>query len=171
MLRRAAPLLLLAGAVLLAAVLVWPTQHLVSRTAGGSEPVIDIWFGGRARGVSESVSANGDSSPGLVALVAAGMVLMLAAGVVWAAAVARRRSGVRWVAVAAAALAAVTTIVLSTAFAFSGSTSFGWTSTVELGVLEFERTPVALFLPAAAVLAVLAVVAMLVVLSRRRAST
>lgn len=170
-LRRAAPLLLVAGAVLLGAVLVWPTQHLVSRTAGGSEPIIDIWFGGRVRGVSEEVSANADSSLGLVVLVAAAMILMLTAGVVWTAAVARGLAGLRRQTVAAATMAAVTTALLCIALALGGSTSFGWTSTREIGELEFERTPVTVFLPAAAVLAGLAVVAMLVVVSRRHAST
>lgn len=173
-LRRAAPLLLVAAAALLAAVLVWPTQHLVTRTDGGTEHLVDIWFGGRVRGVNEAISANGDSSPGLVALVAAALVLLLAAAVVWVSTFGRgsRAAGrgrvARAAAVGAAVLAAVATSVLSVALGVDGSASFGWVATRDLGQLEFERTPVALFLPAAAVLAALGVVVMLVVTFRWR---
>jgi hypothetical protein len=173
-LRRVAPLLLVAAAVLLGAVLVWPTQHLVSRTGGVTERLVDVWFGGRVRGVSDTISANGDSSPGLVALVAGTTVVLLAAAVVWmstrarGSAPPRRRRVARPPAVSPTLLSSVATSVLAVAFAVEGSASFGWTSTRELGQLEFERTPVALFLPAAAALAALAVIVMLVATFRRR---
>ena len=173
-LRRAAPVLLVAGALLLLAVLVWPTQHLVSRSGGVTERLVDIWFGGRVRGVTEAISANGDSSPGLVALVAAATALLLAAAVAWVTSAGRgapARGGrrvTRGVAVALAVLGAAATAVTAVVLARDGSASFGWASTREFAQLEFERTPVAFFVPAAALLAALAVIAMLVVLVRRR---
>ena len=177
MLRRVAPLLLLAGAVLLAAVLVWPTQHLVSRGVGGSEPLVDIWFSGRVRGLTDQISAAAQGSAGLVALVCAALVLLLASGVVWVAASARGAAAQgggavpRGPVVVAAALAVVALAALAVAFAGSGSGSFGWFATVDLGTLEIERTAVALFLPAAGALTALAVIAMLVVVAGRRVTT
>lgn len=173
-LRRAAPLLLVAGAVLLGAVLVWPAQHLASRTGAGAEHLVDIWFDGRVRGVSEAISANGGNSPGRVALVAAAMVLLLAGAVAWVSSAGREAPGrrgprvSRGPAAAAAVLAAAATVLTAVVLARSEPVSFGWASTREIGQLEFERTPVAFFVPAAAALGALAVVAMLVVLVRRR---
>ncbi|WP_330475912.1 hypothetical protein [Terrabacter sp. C0L_2] len=176
-LRRAAPLLLVAGAVLLGAVLVWPAQHLVSRTGAGAEHLVGIWFDGRVRGVSEAISANGGSSPGRVALVAAAMVLLLTAAAAWVSWAGHETSARRGphatrgpaaAAVVAAVLAAAATVVIAVVLARSEPASFGWASTREIGQLEFERTLVAFFVPAAAALGALAVVAMLVTLVRRR---
>ncbi|KRF45692.1 hypothetical protein ASH01_07745 [Terrabacter sp. Soil811] len=169
-LRRAVPLLLVTGAVLLAAVLVWPTHHLVSRTAGGSETLVDIWFDGRVRAVSQAIEVQRESSLTAVLLVVAAIVLLLAAGGLWVAA-ARRTPVVPAVAVTAATLAALAVAVSLLVLVRSEPFSFGWVGSAEVGQLDTAMTPVALFLPAVVVLGALAIVAMLTRVARRRVAT
>ncbi|WP_020143785.1 hypothetical protein [Terracoccus sp. 273MFTsu3.1] len=171
--------LLVAGAALVSAVIVWPTQRLVSQGPGGAEPIVDIWLWGRAQvverlGSTASIGATGASAWTLVALVAAG-VLALVAAVLWLAAARRRdASGPRRGVAAAVAVLAAAGVAASTGL--TGVVEFGWFAygsptgepAGDTGQILVDSTVVAAFVPVAIGLWIVALVVVVVTTFRGR---
>ncbi|GAA2487039.1 hypothetical protein [Terrabacter carboxydivorans] len=162
--RRVVTLLLAAGAALLVAGLIWPTDRLVVESPGGAvRPLLDIWVWGRVRSRSAESSTDLDGSIVSLAALGASAVVALVAAVLWA----RRRpgrAGARMSGVVAAVAVGVA-LVAAVIGLRSGDAAFGWVSMG--GEPVFVRTVAAAFPMAALALWAVALVVMVVAVLRR----
>ena len=163
--RRLVAPLLTVGAVLLVAVLVWPTDRMVVELPDGTvQPLLDIWLWGRVRSVSELSSTDVDGSVAVLAALAMAAALAVAAAVLWLRRSrdrARRRVSGTVAAVGVGAALAVAAVAVG-----QGGATFGWASPG--GVPTFTRTVVAVFRTATFAVWGAALILMVVVLFRRR---
>lgn len=156
--------LLVVGAALFVAAMIWPTDRMtVQSPAGAVVPLLDIWLWGRVRSLSELSSTDVDGSVAVLAALGVAAALAIAASVLWLRVspgrAGRRRKGMIAV---VGVLAALATAVVAVNADTGG---FGWFSPG--GPPTFTRTPVAVFPEVAFALWTVALVLMVVVLLQR----
>ncbi|WP_256794463.1 hypothetical protein [Terrabacter sp. Ter38] len=163
--RRLVPPLLVVGAALFVAVMIWPTDRMtVQSSAGAVVPLLDIWLWGRVRSLSELSVTDVDGSVAVLTALGVAAALAIAASVLWLRLPpgrgGRRRRGT-------IAVVGVFAAIATAAVAVNADTgAFGWVSPG--GAPTFTRTPVAVLPAVAVAFWAVALVVMVLVLLRRR---
>lgn len=163
--RRLVAPLLAAGAVLVVAALVWPTQRMELATQQGTVPLLEVWLWGRVRSLSAQSSTDLAGSFGTLAVLGLSAVLALVAAGLWLWAVRRRRTRRRPGTVAAGAVGAALAVAAVGLTIMTAGLGFGWYAP---GVPTVTRTAVAVFPQVAVGLWFVALVLMLALLLRGR---